>query len=165
MQQSSPYDCAELREEPGIRYIGLFEVGHISPFAHSPRSESWGTVKKSKQHREKKSLIHRSFVTWKEQISAINQLSRDFFFVSRQTQSCIGNLPATLTICVARFYFLFISLNAELLLRLACLAFNWWLYIARSFYCQLDNWINEKFWLIVALMNAQLVCEAHTTFR
>lgn len=29
MQQSSPYNCAEHREEPRIGYIGLFEVGHI----------------------------------------------------------------------------------------------------------------------------------------
>lgn len=49
--------------------------------------------------------------------------------------------------------------------RLACLAFNWWLYLAHSFYCQLNNWIKAKNsdWLYSSLFLT--VAAGHTSFQ
>lgn len=107
------------------------------------------------RRREKKSLIRRSFVSWKEQ---------KFFFAIRARDS---GLDAVNILCkpISNTISLCLMHRTAQPSRLACLAFNWWLYLAHSFYCQLNNWIKAKNsdWLCSSLFLT--VAAGHTSFQ
>lgn len=107
------------------------------------------------RRREKKSLIRRSFVSWKEQ-------KRFFAIRARYSGLDAVNIlrkPISNTISLCLMH------RTAHPSRLACLAFNWWLYLAHSFYCQLNNWIKAKNsdWLCSSLFLT--VAAGHTSFQ